>query len=317
MLITIGAFDGFHKGHQELFRLCRENSHGDNWGVLSFWPHPAEYMHKFSHTLFTLRERELLRRVLDIPNMYILEFSEALKNLHPHEFLRLVRERFGVDGLVMGRDFHFGLNREGSAEYLSRFAEYDGFSKIIVADLKDKPKYSSSHVRELLSAGKVETACEVLGFPCFIEGRIMNGTHRGRTMHFPTANIDINGRIIPADGVYSSAVLVNDEWHCGAVSIGNNPTFHDITETRFEVYIMDFEGNIYGEELPVFFLGRVRDMHTFPDRDALIAQIANDTQTCRKIYDEAMSIPETNKFLERAGRFYDTQTLTPEIIRLV
>ena len=315
MLITIGAFDGFHRGHQELLKLCRENADGNNWGVVSFWPHPAEYMHKFSHTLFTLRERELLRRVLNIPNMYILEFSETLKNLHPHEFLRLLHERFGVDGLVMGRDFHFGINREGSAEYLSRF--YDGMNKIIIADLKDKQRFSSSRVRELLSAGKVEAASEILGYSCFMEGKITNGTHRGRTMHFPTANIDINGRIIPADGVYSSAVLVNGGWHCGAVSIGNNPTFHDVHETRFEVHILGFEGNIYGEELPVFFLGRVRDMHTFPDKDALIAQIAHDTQTCRKIYDDAMNIPETSKFLERAARFYDTQTLTPEIIRLV
>ena len=316
MLITIGAFDGFHKGHAELFRLCRDNaSSPDDWGVVSFWPHPAEYMHKIPHALFTLRERELIRRVLGIPNMYILEFSEALKTLTPQQFWRLVRERFNADGLVMGRDFHFGLNRAGNAEYLSRLARHDGLSRVIVADLLDKPVYSSSHVRKMIASGNAEGACEALGYPCFMTGRILHGFMRGRTMHFPTANVDIHGRIIPADGVYSSAVRVNGEWHCGAVSVGSNPTFHDVQEARLEVYILDFEGDIYGEELPVFFLGRVRDMRTFPDKEALMTQIAHDTETCRKIYGVAMAI--NHDFMERAGYIYDTHILTPEIIRLV
>ena len=318
MLITIGSFDGFHKGHAELFRLCREYASScNNWAVVSFWPHPAEYMHKLSHSLFSLRERELIRRVLGIPNMYILEFSEALRNLPPYEFWRLVRERFGVDGLVMGRDFHFGLNRAGNAEYLSRLARNDGLSRVYVADLMDKPKYSSSQVRKMLSDGNVGAASEILGYPCFMMSKIVHGSERGRTMHFPTANIDITGRITPADGVYSSAVLVNGEWHCGAVSIGSNPTFQDIHEARLEVYILDFEGDIYGEELPLFFLGRVRDMQAFTDKEALMTQIAHDTQTCRRIYDSAISVTETHNFMEKAAHYYDRQTLTPEIIRLV
>ena len=322
MLITIGAFDGFHRGHAELFRLCRKlagNDSPDNWAVVSFWPHPSEYIHKLSHTLFTLKERELLRRVLDIPNMYILDFDDALRNLTPSEFWRLVRERFGADGLVIGRDFHFGLNRAGNSESLVRLAEHDGINanRIYVADLLDKPKFSSSNVRKFLQAGDVKAASEILGYPCFITGRITSGSQRGRTMHFPTANIDIHGRIIPAYGVYSSAVLVNGEIHCGAVSIGNNPTFHDIHDARFEVYILDFEGDIYGEELAVFFLGRVRDMHTFPDKNALVHQIAADTQTCRKIYEEAVNVPETQLFLKRAGDIFTSHNLNPEIIRLV
>ena len=318
MLITIGAFDGFHRGHSELFRLCR-NLAGSDWGVVSFWPHPSEYMHRIPHTLFTLKERELIRRVLDIPNMYTLNFDEALRNLTPSEFWRLVRERFGADGLVIGRDFHFGLNRAGNAEYLVRLAKYDGIPKnrIYIADLMDKPKFSSSVVRKHLQAGNVKAASEILGYPCFLTGKITSGNQRGRTMHFPTANIDIHGRITPAFGVYSAAVLINGEFHCGAVSIGNNPTFHDIHEARFEVHILDFEGDIYGEALPVFFLGRVRDMHTFPDKEALMHQIAVDTQACRKIYDEAVNVPETQLFLKRAAEIFTSHNLNPEIMRLI
>ena len=317
MLITIGSFDGFHRGHAELLRLCRENSDGNNWAVVTFQPHPSQYMHRLSHTLFTLRERELFRRVLDIPNMYVLEFSDELRSLTPRDFWRLVRERFGVDGLVMGSDFHFGLNHAGSAEYLSRLAKYDGLSKIIIADVIDKPHYSSSTIRAYVQAGKVEEAANLLGCLCFMMGRVLHGTARGRTMHFPTANIDIHGRIVPAFGVYASAVLVNGEWHCGALSLGTNPTFHDVHETRCEVFILDFTGDIYGEELPVFFLGRVRDMHTFSDKDALMRQIAQDIETCRKIYAQSFSDKGTRNFLERAGEIYRTQYLNPEIIKLV
>lgn len=318
MLITIGAFDGFHRGHAELFRLCR-NLAGSDWAVVSFWPHPAEYMHKIPHTLFTLKERELIRRVLNIPNMYTLNFDEALRNLTPSEFWRLVRDSFGVDGLVMGRDFHFGLKRSGSAEFLAELARNDGISKnrIYIADLLDKPKFSSSVVRKHLQAGDVKAASEILGYPCFLTGKITSGNQRGRTMHFPTANIDIHGRIIPAFGVYASAVLVNGEFHCGAVSIGNNPTFHDIHEARFEVHILDFEGDIYGEEISVFFLGRVRDMNTFPDAEALMHQIAEDTRACRKIYDEAVNVPKTQLFLKRAAEIFTSHNLHPEIMRLI
>ena len=274
-------------------------------------------MHSLPHSLFSLRERELIRRVLDIPNMYILEFNEALKTLTPSQFWRLTRERFKVDGLVMGRDFHFGLNRAGNADYLARLARHDGLERIIIADLVNKPKYSSSCVRKMIAAGDVEGAREALGYPCFMMGKIIHGYQRGRTMNFPTANIDIEGRIIPADGVYCAAVLVNGEWHCGAVSVGNNPTFRDVKNKRMEVYILNFAGNIYGDEMAVFFLGRVRDMKAFADKDALMMQITRDTQRCREIYDAEIIIPETRVFLDGAKSIYAAHTLTPEIIRLV
>ena len=147
--------------------------------------------------------------------------------------------------------------------------------------------------------------------------RIIHGSQRGRTMHFPTANLDLHGRIVPADGVYSSAVLVNGEWHCGAVSIGNNPTFNDVHEVRCEVYILDFTGNIYGEELPVFFLGRVRDIHAFTGKEALMKQITQDIDTCRMIYADALADGGTMSFLKSTQEVYATDKLTPEIMRLV
>ena len=315
MLTTIGSFDGFHKGHAELLEICRANS--NDWGVISFYPHPSEYMNRLKHSLFTLRERELARLVLGIPNMYVLEFSEKLKNLEPKEFWRLIRERFGVDGLVMGSDFHFGRNRAGNAEYLAELARSEGITRIFIAELKDKAKYSSSQARKKIIAGDIEGAADTLGYNWFMMSRIIHGLQRGRTMHYPTANIDTSGHIIPAYGVYSSAVLVNGEWHCGALSVGNNPTFHDVNDTRTEIYILDFDGDIYGNELIVSFLGRVREIRTFGSKEELIRQIGQDIISCRKIYDEVMSREEAKRFLVRSREIYNSEKINPEIIKLL
>ncbi|MBQ7544860.1 MAG: riboflavin biosynthesis protein RibF [Synergistaceae bacterium] len=311
MLITIGAFDGFHKGHAQLLRLCREKSGGKDWGVMTFSPHPAQFMRKLPHTLFTSRERELIRRVLGIPKMYVLEFSSALRNLSPGTFIQMIRERFGVDGIVMGSDFRLGRDREGSAESLSKLV------KVITVPLLDKSEYSSSNARKCFAAGNVEEAAEIFGYPPFMISRVLHGRGRGHAMSFPTANIDITDRIIPAFGVYASAVLVNGEWHCGAVSVGTNPTFGDVSSARCEVHIEGFDGDIYGTELPVFFLGRVRDMKKFSCPEELAAQIEHDITECRRIYRDATGTAETRRFLDEAQRVYSRQELSTEVIRLV
>lgn len=319
MIITIGSFDGFHKGHAELFDVCRRNSHDNNWAVVSFFPSPSEFMKRRKFSLFTITERELIRKVLGIPNMYILKFDEAMKNLEPSRFWELLREKFCVDGLVMGSDFHFGVNRSGSAEYLEKIARSEGISKIFILDLLNKAEYSSSNAREKISAGDVEGAANILGYPWFMISSVIHGSERGRTMHFPTANINLSGRqIVPAFGVYSSAVLVNGKWHCGALSIGNNPTFHDINETRAEVFVMDFDGSLYGQNLPVFFLKRIRGIKIFPDKTELIKQIEHDIDTCRKFYNEAFSNGDIKIFLENAKKiYYSGENLKPEIINLI
>ncbi|MBQ6972811.1 MAG: riboflavin biosynthesis protein RibF [Synergistaceae bacterium] len=315
MLITIGAFDGFHKGHRELLRICRENA-GDDWAVVTFEPHPSAFMGRIK-PLFTLRERELIRRVLGVPKMYVLRFDEALMNLSPAKFWRLLRERLNVDGLVVGNDFRFGYGREGNAEALRELAQSDGLTRIIIADVLNKPRYSSSTVRENITAGNVSEAARILGYPFFMMSRVVHGDGRGRTLGFPTANLELQaGRVIPACGVYSSAVFVKGAWHCGALSLGSNPTFHDVDGTRAEVHLPGFSGDIYGEEVITLLLGRVRDIMTFPDKDALISQIGHDTETCMRIYGEVMSREDTQHFTECAGKYISHGIITPEIINL-
>ena len=313
MLITIGSFDGFHKGHAELLEICRKNAVNDDWGVVTFYPHPSEYLHRLRHPLFTLRERELVRKFLGIPKMFVLEFNEALRNLSPEKFWALLRERFNVDGLVMGSDFHFGCNRSGNAEYLGKLAGLDGIKKVFIAELYEKNIYSSSNVRNKILAGDVVGASEILGYNWFILSDVIHGSERGRTMNFPTANLNLTGsKIIPSYGVYATALLINHEWHCGALSIGNNPTFHDIHETRAEVHILDFNGNLYGDELLVVFLDRVREIRTFANKTELMTQIERDIKTCRRIYDEAV----TGKFLQDVRECYSCEKIMPACVKL-
>ena len=288
MLITIGAFDGFHKGHAELLRVCRQYAINDDWGVVTFYPHPSEFMHKRFHALFTLKERELIREFMGIPNYYVLKFDEALKNLTPEQFWALLREKLNIDGLVMGSDFHFGRERSGSAESLKALAESQGLKNVHIVDVVNKATYSSSMVRKKILAGDITGANEILGYNWFMISSVIHGNERGRTMNFPTANLALTPRkIIPAYGVYSVAVLVNGQRYCGALSIGNNPTFNDVKETRAEVHILDFSGDIYDKEIMVYFLKRIRDVKTFTSKDELIRQIELDINECRKTYEEA------------------------------
>lgn len=319
MLITIGAFDGFHRGHEELLNICRSNADGDNWAVVSFHPHPFEFMNRTNHSIFTLEEREVIRKVIGIPNMYVLRFDDALRNLKPEEFWRLLRMRFNVDGLVMGSDFHFGFNRSGNSESLARLAKHDGINRIIIADLLSKSRYSSSNVRREILSGNVTGASDILGYPYFMMSSVIHGNQRGRTMKIPTANLNlINHHIIPKSGVYASAVLVKHEYHCGALSIGNNPTFNDVNELRAEVHILDFNDNVYDAILPVFFLGRIRDIKTFENQNELVKQIERDIDTCRMIYEEVMMKEDMRKFFETAERVYDSEkSFSPEIINLM
>ncbi len=314
MLVTIGSFDGFHKGHEKLFEICRENSIKNNWGVITFSPHPAEFLGKLKNSMFTLKERGFLAEILEIPNFLVFEFNEDFKNLSPEDFIEILIKKFGVDGVVFGSDFHFGRERLGSADYLEKI--YKNKIKIFRINLFDKKIYSSSEAREKILSGGVEDVKKILGYPFFMISDVIHGNARGRTMNFPTANINLKNRIIPASGVYSTAVLIDNNFHCGALSIGNNPTFHDVNETRAEVFITDFHGDIYGSEILIFFLKKIREIKTFENKEALIYQINSDIETCGEIFKNSLKELETKKFLERAEKIYNEKNFNPEIINI-
>lgn len=298
MLITVGAFDGFHKGHRKLLNTCRENAVGDDWGVVTFYPHPSVFMGRMTHTLFTLQERELIRLFLGIPGMFVFKFDDTLMNLSPQEFWDILTVKLNADGLVTGSDFRFGRKRSGNVQTL------EGISRIYTLPMLGRPRYSSSNVRKNILSGQISQANEILGYPFFIMSRVIHGNERGRTMNFPTANLEIhNGKVIPPYGVYACNVIADGRAYCGALSVGNNPTFGGISETRAEVHILDFSGDIYDSEITVMILDRLRGLQTFGNANELAVQIRNDIERCRAVYGEMMR-GEALEFSRRVKEIY-------------
>ena len=315
MFVTVGSFDGFHKGHEKLFEVCRKNSLNNDWGIVTFSPHPSEYFGNLKHTMFTLKERGFLSRIFEIPKFFVFNFDETFRNLSAEDFIDILIKNFHVDGIVAGSDFHFGRGRLGSAELLEKID--DRRIKIFKLDLFEKKFYSSTQAREKFLSGDLNEVRKILGYPVFMISDVIHGNARGRTMNFPTANINLKNRIIPADGVYCTAVLIDGEWHCGALSVGKNPTFGDVNETRAEVFITDFSGDIYGSEILIFFLERIRGIKIFDSREALMKQISLDVEKCGGIFRDSLREPNTKNFLERAKKILCTEKISePEIIFL-
>ncbi len=322
MFITIGAFDGFHRGHAQLLRICREKSELNDWAVITFSPHPAEFMRRKYIALFSEREREFMRTVLEIPKLYQIRFDDYVMNLSPEKFWDALSRKFEITGVVVGSDFRFGFKRQGDATCLRNLALA---SKIPSENIYTIPllrtcakKFSSSDVREKILNGEVHDASEILGYHWFMFGRVIHGNARGRNLGFPTANLDTNELgTIPSDGVYSVAVNLGGEIFPGLASIGKNPTFHDVNETRIEIFLLNFTGDLYGREIPVFFLDKIRGIKTFENADALKTQIQSDAANCENNFQSAIdnSQLETRKFLERANNL-PPENFSGKIIKL-
>ena len=282
MIAVLGAFDGFHRGHAHLFERAREIAAplGLEWGGVTFDSIPGYYMGTIENVLFTLRERELIRLFLGIPKLEILKFDEELIHLPPARFWEHLRERIAVDGIVVGRDFRFGYRREGDARLLERYCREAGVPFLSVDLLRHMGvKISSSVIRTGVDAGQCELVGKELGYPYFVWANVVSGQGRGRELGFPTANLDVPGiKLIPPEGVYSVAVLVKGMWKSGAVSIGKNPTFDDVSETRIEVFVSDYRGDLYEDSLLVFFLSRLRSQVRFNDAAQLTSQIRADVE---------------------------------------
>lgn len=285
-ILAIGAFDGFHRGHARLLERARDLAAllDEDWGAVTFEPHPGVFLGKLDATLFTLRERELIRRVLRVPRLLVLNFDEEVRDLSPADFWRRLRGTFPVGGVVVGRNFRFGRGQEGTAEALLSLCRDDGLPAEAVELLTcGGLRLSSTEVRRAVMEGDAALAAKVLGFPWFFWGAVVHGDRRGHELGFPTANVDLSKALTrPGEGVYAALVPIGGRWHCGALSVGGNPTFRDVRETRAEVFLLDFEGDLYGRDLPVFLIRRLRPMVRFPDAQALAAQIAQDVDRCRE-----------------------------------
>jgi riboflavin kinase/FMN adenylyltransferase len=296
-VVTIGVFDGVHRGHQALIgRAVEVAKHRElPCVVLTFDPHPSEVVRPGSHPaqLTTLPRRAELIERLGVDVFCVLPFTPELSRLTPDEFVHeLLVERLHVAAVVVGENFRFGHLAAGDLALLRALGHRFGFSTESaslltvpdeVVDGDDEVQFSSTYIRSCIDAGDVEAAANALGRPHRVEGIVVRGDGRGRDLGFPTANLSTSRyAAIPADGIYACWFTNRGRRMRAAVSVGTNPTFSG-RERRVEAFVLDFDGDLYGQRASLDFVTRLRDMERFDTVGALVDQLHVDVRQTSEI----------------------------------
>jgi riboflavin kinase/FMN adenylyltransferase len=287
-VLTLGNFDGVHRGHAALLAETRRLAaalHGPAVAV-TFDPHPLQLLHpeRFQPLLTNLEDRARLLGQIGADCVVVLRTTPQLLQLSAREFFdRVVRSAFGARALVEGDNFHFGRGREGNIEVLRKFCEPAGVALSVVPPIAYKgERVSSSRVRDALLQGDVARAAELLNRPYRLRGVVSVGRRRGKTLGFPTANLDQVATLIPGDGVYAVRAYQGEASWSGAANVGPNPTFGEQAR-KVEVHLIGFDGDLYGQQLAVDFLARLRDTRPFADAAQLIEQLRRDVEQAKRV----------------------------------
>lgn len=289
-VITIGNFDGVHLGHQTLFQKVKDRSRAVDGQsvVITFDPHPIKLMRpdKRLPMLTTTDQKIKLLASMELDGIIVHPFSAEFGSMPAREFVQYyLVHRLGAREVVIGHDYRFGRNREGNIALLQSLGEEFGFPVHVVDPIQiNDTIVSSTLIRNLINDGQVLAAQNFLGRPYEVTGKVIHGHGRGaRLLGFPTANITIdNGLLVPAAGIYAVRVELRGQLYPAVANIGTCPTF-DNQELSLEVYLLDFDRDIYGERLAVQFVQRLRDERRFDDLPALVAQIKKDVAAALQI----------------------------------
>ena len=290
--VALGNFDGVHRGHTEVIKAAHAARPKVPLGVLTFEPHPREHFRPddppFRLTLSAERAEALA--ALGVALIYELRFDHEFSLMTAEDFVsEVLHGGLGARHLVCGPDFAFGRRRGGGTDFLAKRAEALGMGLTLVPLLADGAgPISATRIRRVLQDGYPERATADLGRPWTIRGVVAHGDARGRTIGFPTANIALGRHLEPARGVYAvTARLPDGQWYRGVANIGRRPTVNEGPESRLEVNIFDFDGDIYGAELSVALHAYIREERRFPGLDALKVQIAADAGEARRLLEMA------------------------------
>ena len=288
-VVTSGTFDGVHLGHQKILKRLTETaqSSGGEAVVLTFWPHPRMVVSNDSQDLkllSTLDEKIELLAQNGVNHLVVIPFTREFSELSSEEFIsQILVEKIGTKKLIIGYDHRFGRNREGGFEYLKDNAHRYGFEiEEITKQEIDNLTISSTKIRQSLVSGATHVANELLGRPYSFTGLVAKGRQLGRTIGFPTANVQVpeSFKLIPANGVYAVKISVRGQCHFGIMNIGNRPTVEGIGRTQ-EIFIFDFDADIYGEKLTVELIEFIRPEQKFDSLEALKAQIYKDIDVAK------------------------------------
>lgn len=288
-LVTIGVFDGVHAGHQHLIRqlVARARSAGRLTVVLTFFPHPDAVLHKITgpYYLSTPEQRAEELTKLGVDWVITETFDDEFRRTPAADYVQTLVQHINMRELWVGQHFAMGFEREGDTSFLRLEGEKYGFSvhEVELAESADHQTISSTRIRELLTAGEVEEASRLLGRPYSVRGRVVQGDQRGRTIGFPTANVELwDDQVLPALGVYAGYAQFDAEAHACVTNLGVRPTF-DGTQLRVEAHLLDYSGDLYGKVLTVTFMHRLRGEMKFPAINDLVAQIASDVEQGRQL----------------------------------
>ncbi len=288
MLLTIGVFDGVHLGHRHLIARLGElaRKSGLSSGVITFSRHPREVLApRTSLPFLTDIERRIeLLRSEGVEAVIPLSFTTELAKLSPQEFLELLKKHLRMRGLVIGPDFALGKNREGDTDALRQLGAEMDFNVTVVPPLTVNGEVvSSTAIRKALAEGDMKQAQRLMGRPFRLHGRVVRGDRRGVELGFPTANLDTEAeQALPADGVYTSRAYIDAQAYPAMTNIGIHPTFGG-DRRLVEVYIMDYESDLYGRELAVDIIERLRGEIKFDNPEELKKQIAEDVKRGKAI----------------------------------
>lgn len=290
-VVTTGTFDGVHQGHKTIInRLKKIASAATGETVLiTFHPHPRIVLQKNPDLklLSTIDERIVLIESTGIDHLVIIPFDKNFAALSSIEFVQnILVEKIGTKKLVIGYDHHFGKNREGSFQHLKKFGPQYGFTveEIPAQEINDV-NISSTKIRAALESGDLKKANDFLGHAYTISGKVVKGEQLGRSIGFPTANIEIESKykLIPKQGVYAVKAIIGEKNYRGMLNIGVRPTVNDKNRETIEVNFFDFEGDLYGTTLVVELIQRIRDEKQFTGVSELKLQLERDLEYCNEI----------------------------------
>ena len=282
-VLTLGNFDGVHLGHQAIFKKVVDRAEEINGTSIAFTfePHPLKVLapERSPKLLNTFHGKMELFEAAGIEVVICANFTREFADQNPEDFARdVLHKKIGVREVYVGYDYAFGKGREGSIESLKEMGRTYGFEVGVVDAVQvDGTVVSSSIIRDLISAGRVSEAVPFLGRRYMIEGEVVHGAHRGHSLGFPTANLRISSELLPAYGVYAVLAMVDRRRLKGVASIGVRPTF-DAGLVSVEVYLFDYAGDLYGKQMDVAFVKRLRGEEKFRNAESLVRQIRKDVQ---------------------------------------
>ncbi|WP_417384120.1 bifunctional riboflavin kinase/FAD synthetase [Gimesia sp.] len=287
-MVSIGNFDGVHRGHQLMIQTLVQHARTHNVPaiVFTFDPHPIHLLRP-EHAppeLMTIEQRAEVLESLGVDCVIAYPTDQTLLNLTAEEFFQQVLcDQLQARGMVEGPNFYFGKNRAGDVTLLGQLCEQAGmFFEVVEPTVCGSRMISSSEVRKSIQEGDLGEANDMLGRLYQIEGTVDHGAERGRQLGFPTANLTGIKTLIPADGVYCGIGVIDGQQYPAAIHIGGNPTFQQ-EETKVEVHLIGFSGEIYGQKLQVQFLEQLRGTQTFADAEALKSQLQIDVESAKKL----------------------------------